>query len=123
MNDFHEAAAMRPLLAPLAPDLPPVRRLGSMTREFDRRGIPMRTFVTVVVLSLGTATQGAAQTIAHQDAASLQAPPSESAQTGLAPEPPAIAKMINWFDREVNQGGGPKDGFYPEFGNMITGSG
>ncbi len=44
-------------------------------------------------------------------------------EAGLAPEPPAITKLINWSDREINQAGGPKDGFFPELGNMITGSG
>src|SRR5262249_7290880 len=34
-----------------------------------------------------------------------------------------MTRLINWFDREINQGGGPKDGFFPELGNMITSSG
>ncbi len=48
--------------------------------------------------------------------------PSPS-QSGLLPEPSFIAKVINRADGELNQGGAPKDGFYPELGNMITGSG
>jgi hypothetical protein len=48
--------------------------------------------------------------------------PSAS-QSGLLDEPSFITKAINRADRELNQGGEPKDGFYPELGNMITGSG
>src|ERR1700686_5080479 len=48
--------------------------------------------------------------------------PSPS-QSGLLPEPSFIAKVINRADSELNQSGEPKDGFYPELGNMITGSG
>jgi hypothetical protein len=44
---------------------------------------------------------------------------------GYAPEPPAITKGLDWFNAKVNlnQSGGPHDGFYPEFGNMVTGAG
>ena len=48
--------------------------------------------------------------------------PSTS-QSGLLAEPSFISKAVNRADKELNQGGEPKDGFYPELGNMITGSG
>jgi hypothetical protein len=48
--------------------------------------------------------------------------PSAS-QAGLLSEPGFITKAINRTDSELNQGGEPKDGFFAEFGNMITGSG
>jgi hypothetical protein len=48
--------------------------------------------------------------------------PSASA-AGLLTEPSFITKAINRADRELTQGGEPSDGFYPELGNMITGSG
>ena len=48
--------------------------------------------------------------------------PSAS-QSGLLAEPSFISKAVNRADSELNQGGKPKDGFYPELGNMITGSG
>jgi len=48
--------------------------------------------------------------------------PSAS-QSGLLSEPSFLTKAINRADSELNQGGEPKDGLYPEFGNMITGSG
>jgi hypothetical protein len=48
--------------------------------------------------------------------------PSTS-QSGLLEEPSFIARAIKRTDRELTQDGEPKDGFYPELGNMITGSG
>src|SRR6266849_1412350 len=83
----------------------------------------MRTVLAVVLLSLAAAAKSAGQDGPPQNATGQNSPASDSAQPGLAPEPHAITKVINWFDRELNQGGGPKDGFYPELGNMITGSG
>src|SRR6266849_11041938 len=46
-----------------------------------------------------------------------------ASQSGLLAEPSFITKAINRADRELTQSGEPKDGFYPELGNMITGSG
>jgi hypothetical protein len=56
------------------------------------------------------------------------APPADTtgpsaSDPGLVSEPSFITKAIERFDSELNQGGEPKDGFFPEFGNMITGSG
>ena len=56
------------------------------------------------------------------------APPADTtgrsvSQPGLLPEPSFITKAINRADSELNQGGEPNDGFFPELGNMITGSG
>ena len=72
----------------------------------------MRRVSTVVLFVFAVTAPCAAQDAAF-----------DNGQTGFAPEPAAIAKLINWSDREVNQAGGPKDGFFPELGNMITGSG
>src|SRR5579872_1550029 len=47
---------------------------------------------------------------------------SSASQSGLLSEPTFMTKLIDRADSELNQGQ-PKDGFYPEFGNMITGSG
>ena len=44
-------------------------------------------------------------------------------QRGLFDEPSFITKGVNLFDRRANRSGGPKDGFYLELGNMITGAG
>jgi hypothetical protein len=56
------------------------------------------------------------------------APPSETTEpsaspSGLLPEPGFITKAVNRTDSELAQGSEPKDGLYPELGNMITGSG
>lgn len=48
---------------------------------------------------------------------------SSASQSGFLSEPSFMTRVIDRVDRELNQGGEPKDGFYPEFGNMITGSG
>jgi hypothetical protein len=88
--------------------------------------------LAVVVLLLGAAASAAAQDPTPRDPANLEAPASEAArdargadgsQSGLLPEPPLFARLINRVDHEVNQNGGSHDGFYPEFGNTITGSG
>lgn len=42
---------------------------------------------------------------------------------GLFGEPSFITKGVNLFDRRVSRSRGPKDGFYLELGNMITGAG
>src|SRR5262245_48720439 len=42
---------------------------------------------------------------------------------GLFDEPSFIAKGVNLFDRRAARSRGPKDGFYIELGNMITGAG
>ena len=42
---------------------------------------------------------------------------------GLFDEPSFITKGVNLFDRRASRSRGPKDGFYLELGNMITGAG
>src|SRR5262245_9640050 len=42
---------------------------------------------------------------------------------GLLDEPSFITKGVNLFDRRASRSRGPKDGFYIELGNMITGAG
>lgn len=48
-------------------------------------------------------------------------PPEEKA--GLLAEPEALAKAFRFVDRKLGGSGEEKYGFYPELGNMITGSG
>jgi hypothetical protein len=38
-------------------------------------------------------------------------------------EPSFLTRAINFADKRMNQGAGAGDGFFPELGNMITGSG
>jgi len=47
----------------------------------------------------------------------------ENRPRGLFDEPSFITKGVNLFDRRTNPSRGPKDGFYIELGNMITGAG
>src|SRR5437870_9365768 len=56
---------------------------------------------------------------APEDATS--APPTQDA--GLIPEPGGFTRTLEYGLRRFGVDAGEKDGFYPEFGNMITGSG
>ena len=47
---------------------------------------------------------------------------SASQASGLFSEPSSLTRAINFVDSEVDQRGS-RDGFYPDFGNMITGAG
>jgi len=42
---------------------------------------------------------------------------------GTLPEPGIITKAVDLFDRRVGRNPEPKDGFYVELGNMVTGAG
>src|SRR5689334_18194973 len=42
---------------------------------------------------------------------------------GIFSEPSFITKAVGQFDRRANGSRTPKDGFYVDFGNMITGAG
>ena len=75
--------------------------------------------VLVILLMLGSATPSLGQS----QPPSTGATSATAEQPGLLPEPSAIARAIAYADRKMNRGGEPSDGFYPEFGNMITGSG
>ena len=77
------------------------------------------SFVALVLMLGATAPAAFAQ--AQPPAAGATSPPVEP--PGLLPEPSAITRAINYADSKMNRGGEPRDGFYPEFGNMITGSG
>jgi outer membrane protein assembly factor BamA len=48
---------------------------------------------------------------------------SPEEQVGLLPEPELMVKAFSFVDQRISGGGEEKDGFYPEFGNMITGAG
>jgi hypothetical protein len=75
----------------------------------------------VLLLMVGVTTPTA---LAQDRTARLEETTGPSASaSGLLNEPSFITKAINRADRELSQGGEPRDGFYPELGNMITGSG
>ena len=80
---------------------------------------PLIAFFTAVALLSGVAPS-AAQTRA------VEAPETDKPQPrpGLFDEPRFISKAIDQFDARVPSGrGDPKDGFFIEAGDMITGSG
>ena len=81
----------------------------------------MRTAAFVLLLSLGTVAIGAAQD------QSAGAAPDQSAGTASGPlkEPSMMRQGITLVSRWMGgeTGAPPKDGFYPDLGNMITGAG
>jgi hypothetical protein len=90
-----------------------------MSNIFSRTAGAILLLLGLVLLVGMTAPPALAQ--APRPAADgTSAPPEEP---GLLPEPKAITKAFNLVDRRLNRNGEPQDGFYPEFGNMLTGSG
>jgi hypothetical protein len=85
-------------------------------RSFDSVGC----FVGLVLMFGAIAPAAFAQGPAARPADTTDPSPSQS---GLLSEPSFITKAVNRADSELNQGGEPRDGFFPELGNMITGSG
>src|SRR5207253_9706765 len=73
----------------------------------------------VILIMLGSATSVLAQAPPPSTGATSATPE----EPGLLPEPGPIARAIAYADRKLIRDGEPRDGFYPEFGNMITGSG
>jgi hypothetical protein len=75
----------------------------------------------VLLLMVGVTTPTAFAQDPTTRAADTTGP--SASQSGLLSETSFRAKAINRADSELNQSGGPKDGFFPELGNIITGSG
>ena len=82
-----------------------------------------RSHLSFVVLMIMLMVSSATPVRGQSQPPSTGATSATAEQPGLLPEPSAIAKAIAYADRKMNRGGEPRDGFYPEFGNMITGSG
>jgi hypothetical protein len=80
-----------------------------------------RTHLRYAALAILLVLSSATRLFAQPPSPTAATPPPET--PGLLPEPSAISKGIAYADRKLNRGGEPRDGFYPEFGNMITGSG
>jgi hypothetical protein len=85
-------------------------------RSFERVGC----FIALVLVVGAIAPAAVAQDLTAR-AADITDP--SASQSGLLSEPSFITRAINRADSELNQGGEPKDGLFPELGNMITGSG
>src|SRR5438132_4412715 len=76
----------------------------------------MRIVIAVLLLSVAAAINGAAQTPSKDAATSMQ--------SGLLSEPHVMDRTVALADRWMGEGGSaPKDGFYPDLGNMVTGAG
>jgi hypothetical protein len=76
-------------------------------------------------MTIGAATSALVQTTSGRDRLNDRtgrpaAGESDSAQPGSVPETPPSRSSGDLT--KVNQGGGPRDGFYPKLGNMITSS-
>jgi hypothetical protein len=58
-------------------------------------------------------------------APAASAPSATAVEEGFLPEPHVLSRAIRLIDKRVDMRGGaePKDGFYPELGNMVTGAG
>ena len=82
------------------------------------QGVPV---IVALLLLVGVMTSTA---LAQDRTPRLEETSGPSAsQSGLLTEPSFITKALNRADIALTQGGEPRDGFYPELGNMITGSG
>jgi hypothetical protein len=76
----------------------------------------MRIVVAALLLPLTAAATGTAQT--------TSTPTTTSAQTGLLSEPHVMDSAVAMASRLMGDGAStPKDGLYPDLGNMVTGAG
>jgi surface antigen Omp85-like protein len=76
----------------------------------------MRSTIASLLIVFAVASAGSAQTASKDDA--------NEAQSGLIDEPRLLEKWVSRADQLVGQDPlAPRDGFYPEMGNMITGNG
>jgi hypothetical protein len=80
----------------------------------------MRILVVTLLLVVGAAAGSAAQ--------QAETPPAPAQETdlasGLVPEPHAMSRAVGFASRWLGgDGSSPKDGFYPDFGDMVTGAG
>src|SRR5215831_6763984 len=89
-----------------------------------------RRSAALAILVFLAASLARAQTPEDTPDPALQTRTTVSAQTdtadqryGVFNEPSFITKAINQFDRRANGSRTPKDGFFVDFGNMITGAG
>jgi outer membrane protein assembly factor BamA len=96
-----------------------------------QRALPMspaRSFLALLLLLIGAPVF--AQALADdpdpapQRQTTIPMPPTTpDGNFGIFKEPSFITRGINLFDRRANRSRQPKNGFYVEWGNMITGAG
>src|SRR5437899_1822513 len=83
-------------------------------RQMSRKN-RMRVTTAALCLLLGTAVTAAAQTVSEGDT---------STQSGLLPEPTIMKSAVALAGQWLGESGPVhRDGFYPDFGNMVTGAG
>jgi outer membrane protein assembly factor BamA len=83
----------------------------------------MRILVFTLLASLGGAASGAAQGGPNAPAPAAASQESPLA-AGLLTEPRVMTQAIDFASRWIEGGGSsPKDGFYPDFGGIVTGAG
>ena len=76
--------------------------------------------VVLTLLLTAAATAGAAA----QDATTTPPPRQESdVPEGLLPEPAIVGRAVEFGSRLLGSDSSQKDGFYPDFGDMVTGAG
>jgi hypothetical protein len=80
----------------------------------------MRIFVVTLLLIVGLAAGSDAQ-----QAPATTAPPQETnLPSGYVSEPPIMGRAVDFASKMLGgDGTPPKDGFYPDFANMVTGAG
>jgi hypothetical protein len=79
----------------------------------------MRTIVVTLLLVVGAAAGAAAQ-----QAQTTTAPRQDTdLEPGLLPEPHVLNRAVDFAGKLGGDGSSPKDGFYPDFGDMVTGAG
>jgi outer membrane protein assembly factor BamA len=80
----------------------------------------MRTIVVTLLLIVGSAGAGAAQ----QSPATTSPSQASDPAPGLVPEPQVMTRAVSFASRWLGgDDSSPKDGFYPDVGDMITGAG
>jgi hypothetical protein len=99
-----------------------------MTADMMSRARTRAILLLVPLLLLAArADRAGAQTPQTGPAVQTGAPTAQESTPPLPPgyinEPPIVDKAVDFAGDRLDPSGPPKDGFYPEFGNMITGSG
>jgi hypothetical protein len=84
-----------------------------------------RRTATILSVWLAAGVPATAQTGQPDPSLGTQTAATSTTADGLLPEPPIIGRSIEFVTRLVRSGGGDgeKSGFYPELGNMVSGSG
>jgi hypothetical protein len=80
----------------------------------------MKVLVVTLLLVAGAAADSAAQQSQTATAPAQQTEPAP----GLMPEPHVMSRTVDFAGHLLGgDGSSPKDGFYPDFGDMVTGAG